>query len=179
MTIREMIQAMAKSGNSPVLLCRVTAVDEAGRLVDVDPVNGDAEILDVRLQLTEGNDAGAVAIPKTGELVLVLMVTEELGFVLLSDQITRYAIDVATTHFRFDDKGLAISSAAADFKTEINALIDLVDELLTTLQTFQVISAAPGAPSGPPAPTVLPKLVTAKTKLATLKQKINTVITEY
>ena len=76
--IRDAIKKMAK-GNKILVSIPAKVIDVNGHLCDVEPVNGDAEILDVRLQTS--NVKGQYLKPKINSIVYISMLDEDNYFV--------------------------------------------------------------------------------------------------
>jgi hypothetical protein len=89
MNLREAIQrAMHKPvTGEAVVLAKVLSVDSAQFTIDVEPLNGDADIFDVRLNAVPGSEEGFIMLPSVGSIVGIIMVNESTGFVGLYSQI--------------------------------------------------------------------------------------------
>lgn len=85
--MKDLIEKIAKGVQKMTLLrCKVDAVNEADQTCDVTPINGDAQLLDVKLKaLLDGLENGMVIFPKVGSQVVVGLadVTDTDAFVLV------------------------------------------------------------------------------------------------
>ncbi len=173
--IKEAIKKLAQTGEEVYsLVATVTAVDDAERTCDVTPVNGDADIFAVRLQAALSGDSGVVLIPVVGSEVVVSFLSKEAAFVTAYGEVKAIQIDIGEKGLMVDENGLRISSASTDFKTEIDALLDEMKALVTTLKTFQVLT--PSGPSTAATGTSLTNLVQHDGKLTAIKQRFSTLL---
>lgn len=156
------------------LVATVTAVDTAERTCDVQPVNGDAEIFRVRLQAAINGDSGAVMIPTVGSEVVVTFLNEKTGYVALCSELDRVELVVDGITVELNGLGLRLASEQSDIKTEINALVDTLSGLVTTLQTFQVVT--PAGPSTVATGSSLTDLMKYQADLNVIKANINTLL---
>lgn len=87
MTIREIIQSIVGDKFKTLygIPCKVTAVDTGALTCDVEPVNGDADIKDVRLMAGVGN--GVTLIPAVDSIVIVQMISDVSGYVTMYSQV--------------------------------------------------------------------------------------------
>jgi hypothetical protein len=105
-----------------------------GNTCDVTPVNGEADILGVRLA-SEDDATDFICIPTVGSVVMVGMIDGEMGIVVMFGKIDSVKI-------RGDQYGGLIK--IEKLVDKINALENLVNNILDTLKTTTI----PLAPSG-------------------------------
>lgn len=152
----------------------VKAVDEAARTCDVQPINEDAELLDIRLQAVQNATEGAVMIPKVGSWVVVSFTSKADGFVSLTSTVDKILWKVGGQELAYSKDGLKINSDTADLKEQVQALFGVIDDLLTTLQTFTLSTNV--GPTLAVMPPTITNLTKHQTDLAGIKQKIETIL---
>lgn len=133
MTIKEVLEQFVKNQLAlQVLLCRVTAVDKAKALCDVEPVNGQAEMFDVRLRaVADGETSGMVIYPKVGSLVLVALIENDYNsaFVAMCSEVDEIIINGGSFG------GLV---NAKELKKELDKTNAVVQAIMQTLTTWVV-----------------------------------------
>jgi hypothetical protein len=134
--IREAIRDMADKNESvysiPCLIIK-KSIDKTELICDCSPVNGDADLLGVRL-MAEKN-TGFLIIPKDESLVLVTMINKHTGYVAMFSEVE----EIQLNGDNYD--GLVKIN---DLVNKLNALENLVNNILTTLKATTI----PLAPSG-------------------------------
>lgn len=85
--LRDAIRKMTQNVNEEVysIPCEVASVDTSNNTCVCSPVNGDSDLIDVRLQAGSGN--GVLMIPKEGSIVMVTPINEVTGFVSMYSEI--------------------------------------------------------------------------------------------
>ncbi len=178
--IKQAIKDLAKSGDEVYsIVGKVTAVDKSNNTVDVTPINGDAEILEVRLQSQLADDKGIVVYPTNGSIVIATFVNEVTAYVAMCSEVDQLIMTVGNQKLRIDNSGIAHSSATADLSDTVMKLITLMNDLFTNLQTFKVISNVPGAPSGAVFPDNLIKLAKSKVDLTVIETQFKSLLNGY
>ena len=117
------------------------SVDNDARTCKVSPLDGSADIFNVRLQTKIASDIGLVLFPKQGSQVTVSFLSKELAFVSKTDEIESLKLDIEGFSLFIDNENFE--------KTVKNTKIDSESYELTgknakfTLDTlFEVISLA-------------------------------------
>ncbi len=87
MTIREIILEIIGDKFKTIhgIPCKVTAVDIPTLTCDCEPINGDADIKDVRLMAGTGN--GVTLIPAVDSIVIVQMISDVSAYVSMFSQL--------------------------------------------------------------------------------------------
>ena len=155
LTIREAIQQIVKDNEEIYsLIATVTEVDENKRTIDAKPIDGSAEIFDVRLQAAESGATGFVQIPENGSEVVITFLSKDTAFVSLCTSVTKLLVDSEEMTINGGNNGGLINISSLVDK--INALEDLVNSLLTDYKVHT--HNAPQAPSGviPTTPLLVP-----------------------
>lgn len=111
--------------------CKVISVDEGELTCDVEPLDGDAEVLGVRLGSSV--DSGFYCVPEEDSIVLVSFISKEAAFVSAFGKVEKVV-------FTASDK-LVI-------KSEKESLKDLLEETLDAIQQITVPTGT--GPSGTP-----------------------------
>lgn len=134
MTIREAIRLIAEQGDERMILATVSEINDTDRTCKCTPINGDAEILDVRLQSTI---AGGVYLkPAEGSLVLVCMANDTLGFVVLTSELSEVI---------FFDGSLGGIVKANELKTQLDKTNDVLQAVVDSLKNWVVVPSDGGA----------------------------------
>ena len=143
--IKDLIQNLAnEGGSSSPIPAKVLSVDMVARTCDVQPVDGSADIYDVRLQVSEGNDAGVLIVPLVGSFVLIVFASETLAFVACGEQHEKILIDCDEVTYNGGDLGglfIAPKTIAELVKTV--ARIEAIVAALTTFASTQSAAAGP------------------------------------
>lgn len=169
--IAQFIQTLAKTSDEVYsVVGKVAGVDESARTCEVEPLNGDAVLFDIRLQGEQGRSDGVVVIPKVGSWVVVTFTEKTDGYVALCSEAEKVLWGIGSNKLEYTKDGLHVGNAVSDLKTELENLIGLVDALLTTLQTFTVATNV--GPSIGVVPPTLTSLVQHKVDLALVKEKL-------
>lgn len=97
--IKKAIEKLTNNGNTEVesFLAKVTKVDKANRLCDVEPLEG-AELFDVRIcaiQLRQTN--GFWIVPKIGSHVVVTMLGSNSGFISMFSEVEEIYLQTSET----------------------------------------------------------------------------------
>lgn len=152
----------------------VTARDHQARTVDVQPVNGDAEVFGVRLQAAPGASVGLLAIPAVGSEVVVTFLNKATGFVALCSEVETYELVSGNTSMRLDDAGFFLANTQtnlADLLTDLAAEVKAVADAIALLT---VTCASPGSPSTVPINAA--SFTAASARLTTLSTTIETLL---
>lgn len=148
-SIRDILREIVKENEEIYsLVCRVDAVDETERTVDVTPINGGAPIFGVRLQSAINSDKGFVQIPKTGSDIVVTFMSKNTGFVSVCEEVEKVLIDCDEVTFNGGgNEGLVIVQSLVD---KINRLENKVNSLVTKFNVHTHVASSFGAPTTPP-----------------------------
>lgn len=131
--IKEFFKRFVKSEEIYAKIGTVSNVDEVNRICDVEPIDGEAEILNVRLQSVTTSALGIVPIPKDGSKVVVNFLNNEAGFVSLYSEIDKLLID--TDLVKFNGGSLDGLVKINELTTKLNLLKTEVQAELVKIQT--------------------------------------------
>lgn len=173
--LKEAIRRIAKREDEVYsLVGTVTSVDEAARIVSVRPLNGDAELFDIRLQAAQDQTDGVVAIPAKDSWVLVAFLSKETGYVAKCSQVDKIIWTVEGQELEFTKSGLKLKSDQAGFTAEVEKLIDTLSALIQTLTTFQLSTNM--GPTIAVMPQVIQALMQHKTDFEAVKKNLKTML---
>lgn len=161
MDIRELIQELAKTDAEVYsVIGKVTALNQTDRTCTVEPLNGDAELFDVRLQAVEKGANGFCIEPKINSDVVVTFINKNLAYVALCSEVENVKLNIGTQEVLIDNQSMTINgflkvaSEVSDLKTVVGELIDAIMGLPI------LVSGAAGTVN----PSYFPQLIAIKTK---------------
>lgn len=96
MTIREAIIKIVEDGQNFEIyskVCKVVSVDKDLNTCDVEPLDGDAELLDVKLTATEENKTGFLVYPEIDSSVIVTFIDKDTAFVSMCTEVEEVVIN--------------------------------------------------------------------------------------
>lgn len=152
----------------------VIEVDEAKRFCTVAPLNGDADIFDVRLQAAQELTDGVVLIPKIGSWVIVTFTGPNDGYIAERSQVDKVLWVTEKQTLEFTKAGLRLFSDKAEFTTEVEALLDTLAALIQTLTEFQLSTNM--GPTIAVMPQIVAKLNQHKTDFEGVKKNLKTML---
>lgn len=101
--LRDIVRQLIKDNEEIYsMVCKVVAVNEAARTCDVEPINGEAGIFDVRLQSKNETSVGLVAFPSVDSDVTVTFITKDLAFVSCTNTIDRVQLNIGEMSLMID-----------------------------------------------------------------------------
>lgn len=134
MTIREAIQLVAMDKDQKLILATASDINDTERTCTCSPINGDADILEVRLQTT--NAGGVYLKPAEGSLVLVCMANETLGFVVLTSELSEVV---------FFDGSFDGIVKANELKTQLDKTNEVLQAVVDSLKNWTPVPNDGGA----------------------------------
>jgi hypothetical protein len=130
--IKKALTDFVKRLDNPMpLICKVTSIDLNALTCYCEPVNGDADITDVRLMAQKSN--GFLIIPKLNSIVCVTFIDDSNAYVSMFSEID----EIQLNGKNFD--GLV---KAQQLTNKLNALENKVNALITACGS-QVVTLAP------------------------------------
>jgi hypothetical protein len=123
MTIQEAIQTLIRREIARVevyaVLCRVVSVDSNDRTCEVEPLNGNASLYDVRFQAEIGMTEGIYVEPAVDSTVLVAFINNTQAAVIQYSEVDNIYIDTSgDTIFNGGNNGGMVK--VADLVTKLN-----------------------------------------------------------
>lgn len=104
---------------------KVKDIDGVERTVTVEPINGDADVLGVRLQASQDLNTGIVVFPKLNSFVVVTFLNRNTGFISLVSEVDNIVI-----------------------QNDTESLKDILNDLIKQINLLTVTTAV--GPSGTP-----------------------------
>jgi hypothetical protein len=138
------------------VLCKVMAVDDAAITIDVEPVNGDAPLFDVRLQANFEQN-GVVWFPKAGSLVIVSVLEDGAPFVSMFSEIEK----------------IVVKKDGFDLKEQLNKLLTLNESLIDMVAKLKIQT---NTGVGSVIPNQVASLGQLKSDLSDIKDKFNLIL---
>ena len=173
--ILNLIKELSNNDDQSSIICTVKSVDEGKNTCDVSPINGNADLLDVRLRASVTDLEGVIYIPTIGSDVIVTYLEGQgQSFVTMMSTIDKVVWKIKDKIMTLDNNGLKIKGNTSDFAEEVLNLYDIVSDLTTEILNLKVLTAV-GSSTGL-MPDNITNLTKSKIKLATSKNKISKII---
>lgn len=154
--IRDIINEIVKKQIPVVSIpARVTAVDESKGLIDAEPLDGSAELLDISINAEQDDSAGIVAVPAVDSVVLITMIDKNRGFVSLSSVVDKVFIKIKDISLEVDEDNIKLDgdgdgglTITPTLRTELNKTTARITALEVALAAFAgaQVSAASAVP---------------------------------
>lgn len=163
--LQDLVRELAKTGEEIYsVVCTVKSVDDQKRTCVASPKNGDADLLDVRLQSEQSSSTGLYIKPSVNSDVLVTFLSKNTAYVALCTAIDSIELKIGTQTIKVDGtNGLDVSgffkvaSATSDLKSAL-------DEFIDTMAQMNIVVTGPAGVLSPPQILLLQAL---KLKIAT------------
>lgn len=138
--IAGVIKKISKSSDEVYAkVCEVLEINEDEKTIDVKPIDGTAEIFDVRLQ-AESETGGLVLIPKVGSMVLVVFLNKNNAAVVNTSEITKYGLKISNCELSIDKEGFLLKKENETLKKLMSDLIAAIKAMSFTLTTPDTIN---------------------------------------
>ncbi len=144
-----------KSAEIYSVVCTVESVDVSKRTADVAPINGNAEIFDVRLQSALNGSNGLCIFPVVGSVVVVTFLNKLTGYVSLFSEVDKITLDT--------ENEITIDGGQNGGLVKINDLlnkINTIESKLNALQTDYSIHTHIDPATGFTGPLTIPFIAT-------------------
>lgn len=147
MTIQEAIKLMTQRelarSEMYCVLCEVNSVDTLARTCEVTPLNGKADLFDVRFQAELSLTEGVFIEPKVNSTVLVAFINSVQAAVVLCSEVENVYIDTqGDTIFNGGANNGMVK--VGDLVTKLNNLENKVNDLVTWSSTHTHTGVTPG-----------------------------------
>lgn len=132
--IKEAVRKLAgvEELSDNILLATVKSVDEPNFTCEVDPIDGSAELTDVRLK-PEGVDPAFFPVPEIGSVVLVGLINESDGLVIMFSAVSNIMVKASGS---VELQGNGNSAVAyAPLNTQMQDLVSQIQAELVKIQT--------------------------------------------
>lgn len=128
LTIKEIVKQLASDGGEYYgKVCKVKSVN--GLVCDCEPVDGDADILDVRL-IADESDEFFVLVPAVDSIVVVEFITKEAAYISMVSKISEIKFKIGETYYSATDEGFLIKKNADTLKQILTLIIEAVQVVL-------------------------------------------------
>jgi hypothetical protein len=125
-------------------VCEVIEVNQSEKTIDVKPIDGTAEIFDVRLQ-AESETGGLVLFPKKGSAVLVVFINKNCAAVVNTSEITNYELKIRNCEFSIDKEGFLLKKENETLKKLMADLLKAIKQMKFTVATTGTAAAQTGS----------------------------------
>jgi len=127
--MKEVFARLFRDMLSASVAAEVLSVDRASDTCDVRPLDGGAEILDVRLRTDDGTDGGTVVYPCVGSAVVVSPVNNSRTafYVAMFSRADEIRAEIGSAKMAMDKDGFALEKGTDSLK---GLLAELVEQLL-------------------------------------------------
>lgn len=137
--IREILNEIVKNRDEIYsIVAKVIEVDETARTIDVEPLNGDAEIYGVRLQADIESTNGVVVIPKVDTNVIVTFMNKSTGFVSLVTDVDKVHI-MSETEITIDCDDITINGGDNDGLVIVSELVTKLNNIENWISQFATV----------------------------------------
>lgn len=147
-SIADSVKELAGLENAFGVVCTVKSVNDSDRLCDCTPVEGGADILEVKLMANI--DKGFYVIPKVGSFVIVSKTSPSAGYITMFSEVD----EIQLNGDNFD--GL---TKIGDVVTKLNNLENKVNSVIAIYNAHTHIATGFGIPTAPPVALVVGVLV--------------------
>lgn len=133
LTIKELIKQLAGTGGQKstsqgyIKICFVISVD--GLSCDCRPVNGDADIDDVRLVANEKEEF-FVLIPKAGSIVIVESTTQGVSYVSMVSEISEVKYKIGDSFYSVTQAGHLVQKGDDTLKQVLTMIVEAVQQIV-------------------------------------------------
>jgi len=136
--IGDAIQRLSKTNDEMYsLVGKVLSVDEDKRTCDVEPINGDAVINNVRLQADLEGKSGLVLFPKEGSHVVVTFLNKQTGYVALCSEVDKISFSKNNNDLLEMMKELIGIMKEFQLSTNVGATIKVMPHIVTRLEILE------------------------------------------
>lgn len=134
------------------MACKIKSVDTSNMTCDVEPLDGSADLLDVRLNADYSK--GFTLVPKADSVVIVTQLSDATAYVSMVS-------DVDNIYLAGDANGGLVK--VQDLVTKLNNLENKVNTIITTFNAHTHVASSFGAPTTPPPSPVVGTLTPTTT----------------
>lgn len=128
MEIKKAIQRLAEIRNEVYAkICEVISVDKNNKTVDLRPIDGSSDILDVYLVVDDAKGCMYLE-PEVGSLVCVVFITNEIAIMVNSSTLKQLQVKISGTEFQIDKDGFLLKKENETLKA---LMIDLVNTIMS------------------------------------------------
>ena len=147
----------------------VTAVDKSARTCEVEPVNGDATLFDVRLQADEDGADGVVIFPKIGSNVIVTFFDHSTGYTAAMSSVESIELVFNQLKIKMNTDGIRVEKNGVDLLGIMETIIDNSEKCYDFLIKLKVVTPTG---TGLLSPDIIAQVTAEKLKLPAFRQQL-------
>jgi hypothetical protein len=138
MSIQDIIKILAGTSTAMHLqVCKVKSVDADKRICDLEPLNGDAEILDARLQASTELAEGFVLVPKVNSFVVAGFFSKDAAVIVISSELEKVHIKVGDSELEVTGSEIIINGGENSGLVKVGELKDQIDNITNYLEALK------------------------------------------
>ncbi|NNV54523.1 hypothetical protein [Limnovirga soli] len=122
LTLKEIIQTLAHNGDEVYgAICTVKSI--TGMQCDCSPINGAADILDVRLVADESEEK-FVLVPAVGSIVIVEFLTREAAYISMVSKVSEVLYKIGDVFYSATSEGFLLAKGDDTLKKILTKIIE-------------------------------------------------------
>lgn len=133
MTISEAIRKISKQEVFESIIGKVVSIDNASMTCEVDPIDDQPNLVDVRFSAMENPTSGIIPVPVMGSAVIVSQTATGQQYISLFSEIDTFQI--TSNQFTFNDGANGGLINISDLVTKMNNLENKINDVITALKT--------------------------------------------
>lgn len=138
MTIQELIRTLAGApAEMNLQVCKVKSVDVDKRLCDLEPLTGEAELLDARLQASVELAEGFVLVPKVGSNVVAGFFAKNAAVILLASELEKVHVKVGESKLEVSGTEIIINGGDNSGLVKVKELKEQIDNTASYLEALK------------------------------------------
>jgi phage baseplate assembly protein gpV len=139
--IKDLIRKLAEQQEELYSLVGIVLeVDEAKRVCRVRPLDGSAELFDVRLQSSVSSEIGIVVFPKIDSEVTVTFISKELAYVSQTTEILKILLNIGAFSLFIDEENIETTVKNSTLNADDHK-VNAKNAIFTLDTLFKIVSA--------------------------------------
>lgn len=120
--IKDLVQQLAKTENTDCILCKVNSVDLTSKTCYCIPINGDADLIDVKL--IANDNKGLLLIPEVDSVVIVSNIQNSSYYVSMFSKVSEIQLngDDYNGLIKIDDLTTSLNTIINNINTQLTAI---------------------------------------------------------
>jgi hypothetical protein len=141
--IRDLLREITSDKTAQIysVAVKITAVDETARTCDCEPLNGDPEFFDVRLQSVISGTDGFVLIPSVDSIGIVTFVNNTTGYLATCSKVDKVILK-SDIQILIDCEDIQFNGGTNDGLIKINDLITKLNAVENDLNDLKTVLSA-------------------------------------
>lgn len=119
------------------IICTVTSVDLDNKSCDVETINGDAPMFDVKIMTDP--DKGMFLVPKVGSNVVVSMLDKDNAFVVMFSELEEILIEVGDQSIEIINGSIVFNGGNFDGLVKVGPLVQKINKLENEINKLKQI----------------------------------------